>query len=846
MATDDPFADLDDAETLAPPPPIGVPAPPPDGGTEGEAASADVDPLLEGLTDPQKRAVEHVDGPLLVLAGPGSGKTRVITRRIAHLVQRAGVPPWHVLAITFTNKAAGEMRERVGSLLSERQARAATVSTFHALCARLLRTHGEALGLQPGYSIFDTADQKAAIKAALTELEINPKNFSPASMLSTISNAKNDLVDADAYSRNASDFYSRTAAQVYLKYQQILERNQALDFDDLLLKTVELMGVADVRQQLRERYQYVLVDEYQDTNRAQFRIAFGLTHPSLDPDPDTAPANLMVTGDPDQSIYGWRGANIGNILDFETHYPNAETVRLEQNYRSTQTILAAADSLIANNGARKHKRLWTENAKGQPVRVVKAPDERAEAEAVLERFKELNEIEGVPWSQMAVFYRMNSLSRVMEDTLRNGGVPYQIARGTAFYDRKEIKDAVAFLRVVVNPSDEVNLFRVINTPARGISAATVKTLRQYALRENEPVDVMLADPTRLHSLNNRAQNALARFHTLVRNWRQTVGFEGLASSAQVDANPLGFGDAGAGSGSSPDTDPDGTPTLGLFVEQVMTESGLADALQNDRSDPDQERYANLGEFITSAKQFEEEYLTDRIEDLDPEHPDFRAQAERAASAATLKELLLAFLERISLVADADAIKSDEGTVTMMTLHAAKGLEYPAVAMIGVEDGMLPHSRAQDSEDELEEERRLAFVGITRAERYLMLSHARVRTTFGQTMPTVASRFLQELPEEHLQRVEIEGDDDGLSYGRRGRGGRSGGGRRNLAASLAQRSLAQTSADAFGPGTEVNHPQFGRGTIAAATAMGAHTRVKVDFHSGASKTLILEYAKLERV
>ena len=471
--------------------------------------------LLDGLTEPQAQAVQHVDGPLLVLAGPGSGKTRVITRRVAYLVKAVGIAPWNILAITFTNKAAGEMRDRVGALVSERQARAITVATFHSLCARLIRRYAERLGLPPGYSIYDTADQKRAIKQALDDLEINAKNFPPASMLSAISNAKNDLLDAAAFAKNASDFHARTVAKVYTKYEQILKRNAALDFDDLLMRTVQLMKRhPDVLAELRERYQYVMIDEYQDTNHAQFMIANGLAPGSARVQPaadgsaapgSTSGGNIMCTGDPDQSIYGWRGANIQNILEFEAHYPDATVVRLEQNYRSTKHILAAADALIANNRARRHKTLWTENDTGEPIRVVTCVDERQEARHVLEQFRKLHDDGGVPWAQMAVFYRMNSLSRVMEEALRDAGVPYVIARGTAFYDRKEIKDAIAFLRTIANPADEVNLLRVINTPARGISAASIKALQAHALAHHTPVDALLDDPTVVAGLNSRAQ-----------------------------------------------------------------------------------------------------------------------------------------------------------------------------------------------------------------------------------------------------------------------------------------------------------------------------------------------------
>lgn len=747
------------------------------------------DPLLEGLTEPQIEAVTHIDGPLLVLAGPGSGKTRVITRRIAYLVLRVGIAPWNVLAITFTNKAAGEMRERVAQLVSPRQARAITIATFHSLCARLLREFAGKLALPPGYSIYDSADQKRAMKQTLADLEINSKNFPPATMLATISNAKNDLLDADAYAAQAKDFYSRTVAKVYKKYEQNLERNHALDFDDLLLKTVELLkNHRDVLAELRDRFQYVLIDEYQDTNHAQFMIANALA---------SEHQNLCVTGDPDQSIYGWRGANIANILDFESHYPQAKVVRLEQNYRSTPQILAAADALIQHNTTRKHKTLWTENDHGQPVTVVRCQDEQHEADRLVRSFTDLHDQQNIGWGQMAVFYRINSLSRVLEDAFREAGIPYQIARGTAFYDRKEIKDAVAYLRVVVNPADEVNLLRVINNPSRGISDKTVKAMQARALADTMPIDQVMHQPQKLTAVNTRAQNAVGKFTAIVDQWRRLVGIESETPADQPTAQL----------------------SLRGFVERVLRDSGLEEFYRQDKADPDQERLANLGELVTSAQQFEEFYALQIELDGDGHTPD-------------LAETLLAFLERISLVADVDSVDPEQGAVTLMTLHAAKGLEFSVVAMVGVEDGLLPHDRSQRDDDGVEEERRLCFVGMTRAMQKLILSYAKYRTVFGQTSPTIPSRFLQELPEHAIEPIDAAEQDNAIDS--------------DFAAARgsAQRRAATKEAARFPVGSLVRHPQFGLGRVTDITPMGAHTRAKVDFNTAGRKTLILQYARLE--
>ncbi|MEM1209537.1 MAG: UvrD-helicase domain-containing protein [Planctomycetota bacterium] len=822
-------------------------------------------PLLEGLTDPQRDAVTHVDGPLLVLAGPGSGKTRVITHRVAFLVRECGVAPWNVLAITFTNKAAAEMRERLHGLLTDRQAKALQVSTFHALCAKLIRLYADRLGLPPGYSIYDTADQKAAVKQALTDLEINTKNFPPAQVLSRISDAKNKLVGPDEYARAASDFYARTVAKAYTKYTDILQRNGALDFDDLLMKTVELCKHhPDVLAELQQRYQYVLVDEYQDTNHAQFMIASAIA---------AAHKNIMATGDPDQSIYGWRGADLNNILDFEAHYPDATLVRLEQNYRSTKAILHAADTLIQNNTQRKHKSLWTDNHPGEPIDVATLTDEHAEAQHVVDTFRKRHEEDNVPWAGMAVFYRINSLSRVAEDAFRNAGIPYQIARGTAFYDRKEIKDAVGYLRAIANPSDEVTLFRIINNPARGISKKTTDALQAYALAHNTPMDALLADPTQVDALNPRAQTAVQRFNQLLTAWRQIAGLS--------------------------DTGPDATNEVSLraFVERVLRESGLEAHYRNDKADPDSERLANLMELVSAAQQFEDELTLDVAIDAieeqaiaqvdqeqeppdhnDPDHGNLSTDTALRPSSFVLRpspppppsdlpprlsltDKLLAFLERIALVADVDAVESDAGAVTLMTLHAAKGLEFDTVALVGFEDGLLPHDRANTDPNELEEERRLAFVGITRAMRRLLITHANVRTVFGTASATIPSRFLKELPDDddtvRTHRLDDHHDAQ-ADWERSDRSGHAAFGRtmskRQLAAmrgespntGRAQRAAAQGQAAQYPPGTLVRHPKFGLGRVQQTAPMGAQTRCLIEFNTAGRKTLILQYARLEIV
>lgn len=763
------------------------------------------DELLDDLTPPQREAVQHVDGPLLILAAAGSGKTRVITRRIAHLVKRVGIAPWNILALTFTNKAAGEMRERIARDLTAKQVRALTVCTFHALCARIIRQYADRVGLPPGFSIYDSADQQRACKTAVEALDMKSENFPPAKVMGTISNAKNDLIDADTFAKNAYDFYKKNVARIYTKYQEILLANHAVDFDDLMLYTIRLMREhPDVLNQLRAKYQYIQIDEYQDTNYAQFIIASTLA-PSLAAkeaaaknlaiDPTLMHQNICATGDPDQSIYGWRGADIKNILNFETQYPNAKTVRLEQNYRSTKRILAVADALIKNNKARKHKALWTENQEGEPITVITCADEKQEAQFVVDEFKRLNAEQNIPFSRMAVFYRINSLSRVPEESFRVAGVPYQIARGTAFYDRKEIKDAVSYLRSVANPADEVNLTRIINFPTRGISETTVQSLQAAAVAANITLHDTITNPRMLTALPSRAATSVQKFAAMLDQWRAASG----------------LGPAVAG------TEP--APSLRFLVEEILRASGLEEHYKNDKTDPDQERLANLSELVNSAQQFEDDF-----------------DAENDGRQIPAGEKLILYLERISLVSDSDAVEAGAGAVTLMTLHAAKGLEFPVVAMLGMEDGLLPHKRATDSgkSEDIEEERRLAFVGITRAQERLYLSFAKYRQVFGQTTPTIPSRFLRELPAEHLNPVNQANPQTWLA------------GEDRFSGISSARESARESMGEFPPGTWVKHPTFGLGRVMSITTAGAQTRAQVSFQMHGVRTLILQYARLEKV
>ncbi|MGD1277643.1 MAG: UvrD-helicase domain-containing protein [Tepidisphaeraceae bacterium] len=729
------------------------------------AAGHNTEDLLRDLTEPQRRAVTHGEGPLLIIAAAGSGKTRVITRRVAYLLS-IGVPPESILAITFTNKAAGEMKQRI-SAISPQPLRDwgrldqpwPIICTFHSLCLRILRHYVERIGLPTHFTVYDTADQTRLIKEAIKSLELSATHFTPATVHGTISNAKNRLIDAAAYAQQAHDFYGRIVAKVFTKYQQLLQANQALDFDDLLLRATQaLRDHPPILQELQERFAYILIDEYQDTNHAQYVLAHALA---------LRHRNLCVVGDPDQSIYAWRGADVGNILDFEKDYPDATVIRLEQNYRSTKIILAIADKLISHNQRRKDKRLWTQNAVGQKAKVLLCQDERDEARAVTAEFQELARL-GVPWSKMAVFYRLNALSRVMEDALRRAGVPYQIARGVEFYNRKEIKDVLAYLRVVANPADEVSLARILNVPTRGIGNTSVKLLQADAVGRGIPLWEALRQAGAVEGLSTRAQHAIGQFVRLIESTRAS-------------------GPPAAGKG-----------PVQSIMEHVIRASGLEQMLRKE--DPDAENeLANVNELISAAAEYDREHPQPALED---------------------------YLTAVSLVSDADHLQGAGGSVTLMTLHTAKGLEFPVVAIIGLEEGCLPHARAQEDPDELEEERRLCFVGITRAQERLILSKAAYRNIRGINQRTATSQFLAQMPHELLEIVDRAAEPRWPGQ-----------------APWSVTPPSEPPELGFRIGQRVRHPAFGLGRIVDLSNSMSSARAVVEFERAGRKTLVLEHAKL---
>ncbi len=643
--------------------------------------TSDLEALLSGLNDPQREAVSYGEGPQLILAGAGSGKTRVLTHRIAYLVATDAAKPNEILAITFTNKAAGEMRDRA-ELLVGRRVRAMWVMTFHAACARMLRAEAQRLGYTRQFTIYDQADSRRLVKRCLDELGIDPKRFTPASVQAQISDAKNKLRDSDAYTQMVGSFFEQTVAEVYRSYERGLHRMNAMDFDDLLVRTVNVLELfPEVRERYANGFRHVLVDEYQDTNHAQYRWLGLLAGEHR---------NLMVVGDDAQSIYGFRGADIANILNFEDSFPDAHVVKLEQNYRSTQTILDAANAVIRNNRGQKPKSLWTELGQGDSIKIRELDDEHAEARYVTGEIQRLVD-EGVSRAEIAVFYRTNSQSRVLEDTLVRAEIAYQVIGGTKFYERAEIKDAIAYMTVLVNPQDVGAFTRIVNSPRRGIGSTSISRLLAYANTTGETVWELAVAPELVPGLGPAAIKALRRFMGTMETLRERL---------------------------------DGGASISVLLKEILQETGYLEALEAERTIEAQGRIENLEELVNVAVEYD----------------------ANAGEEASLAE----FLQQIALVADADTRTDDDGLVTLMTLHNAKGLEYPIVFMIGCEEGVFPHSRALD-EGGLEEERRLCYVGITRAERDLYLTWARTRTVFGARSFGAPSRFVGEVPDQLTDR-----------------------------------------------------------------------------------------------
>ncbi|SFA69372.1 DNA helicase PcrA [Selenomonas ruminantium] len=766
--------------------------------------------IFAGLNPAQKQAVEHTDGPLLIMAGAGSGKTKVLTCKVANLLAK-GVVPWSILAITFTNKAATEMRERVDRMIGE-GAKDVWLSTFHSFCAKFLRREVEAAGMyKRNFVIYDSSDSQVVIKECLKELNLDPKQYAPSSIQNAISNAKNQLMGPKAVARDADNFFQQKVAEVYALYAKKLRTNNAMDFDDLLMVSVLLLEEhEEIRVKYQNRFKYILVDEYQDTNGAQYQLTKILA---------AKHHNLCVVGDADQSIYGWRGADIRNIMDFEEDYPEARTIKLEQNYRSTKNILAAANAVIEHNINRKKKELWTENATGEKLTIYEARDERDEAEFIATTVMKQKTIFNASYGDMAVLYRTNAQSRVVEETFMRRGIPYTMVGGLKFYDRKEIKDILAYLRVIYNPLDTVSLLRIINVPKRGLGATTIAKLADFA--ENNGLtlfDVISSEETlsQIPGITARVKKPLELFSTFI------FQFMGYQSNMRIDD----------------------------LIEKVLEESGYLRELQEEKKPENESRIENLKEFVGVARDF-----------------------QKTEDNPTLEN----FLSTLSLVSDIDNAELEDDCITLMTLHSAKGLEFPTVFMVGMEEGLFPHSRTLMDENEIEEERRTCYVGITRAQRKLYLTCAQQRTIYGKTSMSTPSRFLGEIPEEYTERlvprVNAYGFANANHYGAQQRSGtmtfRPSANQMGSGANFSDKAKSalevmnamqkrgvnvQPKTGVIRPDTSVEwkvgdkaqHGKWGVGTVVSVKGEGEEVELKIAFPGQGVKGLMQKYAPISKV
>lgn len=733
-----------------------------------------MNPIFDTLNDRQCEAVKHTEGPLLITAGAGSGKTKVLTCRIAHLLE-LGVAPYRILAITFTNKAAKEMKERVTNLVGA-QADSIWLSTFHSFCAKLLRFEVDGFhGYTRNFTIYDSSDQLVLVKDCLKKLNLDDKQFMPRSVLGTISSAKNVLMDAKAFAAKASDFYEQKVADVYALYQEKLRENNAVDFDDLLFLAVRLLQEKEeVREKYQSRFQYILVDEYQDTNHAQYALTKILA---------ARWRNICVVGDADQSIYAWRGADIRNIIDFTRDYPDAASIKLEQNYRSTKTILHAANAVIDNNESRPKKTLWTENPAGNKIIHYQAQTEHDEADYIAGVIYNRHEISHEPYGDMAILFRTNAQSRVLEEKLMRYAIPYTMVGGTKFYDRKEIKDVLAYLRLLYNPEDSLSLTRIINVPKRNIGATTMEHVAAYAEEQGISLFEALSSTDEI-PVTKRAKASLENFAAMI--------FDLL-------------------------NDIEGKDVLSL-IETVIKQTGYGDMLDKEAEhDPQGEsRKENVGEFLSVAKDYMDSNPDGNLQD---------------------------FLENVALVSDVDDFESSDSKVTLMTLHAAKGLEFPVVFLTGLDEGLFPHSRTLLDPSQVEEERRLAYVGITRAERQLYVTNATTRTMYGRISAYMPSRFLAEIPpqlmEDYHRKSVMPQSRTTAVPGKQ---------RFSILTKPVASSLPKKHAvtDTFAKGDKVRHKIWGIGTVLDVIGEGTNMQMKIQFPTKGVRQVVVKYAPLEKI
>ncbi|KEI53946.1 DNA helicase PcrA [Enterococcus faecium] len=737
--------------------------------------------LLNGMNPRQKEAVLHTDGPLLLMAGAGSGKTRVLTHRIAYLIEEKEVNPWNILAITFTNKAAKEMKERVNAILAS-GGKDVWVSTFHSMCVRILRRDVDFIGYNRNFTIIDSSEQLTLMKRILKELNIDPKKYDPRSILGTISQAKNSLQTPQDFAKMQGSYYEEIVAKCYAAYQKELQYNQCMDFDDLIMNTIRLFEEhPDSLTYYQNKFHYIHVDEYQDTNHAQYTLVNLLAGRFR---------NLCVVGDADQSIYGWRGADMQNILDFEKDYPDAAVILLEQNYRSTKNILSAANQVIENNSNRKPKNLWTENKEGNKITYYRADNERDETRFIVDRMQEEIRSNHRNYGDFAILYRTNAQSRVMEETLLKANIPYKMVGGHKFYDRKEIKDILAYLNVLANPQDSISFERIVNSPKRGIGPGSIEKLRSFASLHEWPL-LEAAQNVDLANIGGKAGQQLGAFGEMIQEVTQMIPYL----------------------------------TVTELTKEVLDRSGYLEDLKIQNTLEAQARIENLEEFLTVTQEFDKQFEQQNEEDADaPE------------------EKLTVFLNDLALVSDIDNLEEDASQVTLMTLHAAKGLEFPVVFLIGLEEGVFPLSRALMEESELEEERRLAYVGITRAEEALYLTNAFSRTLYGRTQYNRPSRFVEEIDQELL---EIEGmrptpkktpvfaKKTAYSY------------KEPETAVVPSKSATGGENNSWKPGDKVKHKKWGLGTVVRVSGTSKDLELDVAFPSQGVKRLLAAFAPIEK-
>ncbi|HGF7497227.1 TPA: DNA helicase PcrA [Enterococcus faecium] len=737
--------------------------------------------LLNGMNPRQKEAVLHTDGPLLLMAGAGSGKTRVLTHRIAYLIEEKEVNPWNILAITFTNKAAKEMKERANAILAS-GGEDVWVSTFHSMCVRILRRDVDFIGYNRNFTIIDSSEQLTLMKRILKELNIDPKKYDPRSILGTISQAKNSLQTPQDFAKMQGSYYEEIAAKCYAAYQKELQYNQCMDFDDLIMNTIRLFEEhPDSLTYYQNKFHYIHVDEYQDTNHAQYTLVNLLAGRFR---------NLCVVGDADQSIYGWRGADMQNILDFEKDYPDAAVILLEQNYRSTKNILSAANQVIENNSNRKPKNLWTENKEGNKITYYRADNERDETRFIVDRMQEEIRSNHRNYGDFAILYRTNAQSRVMEETLLKANIPYKMVGGHKFYDRKEIKDILAYLNVLANPQDSISFERIVNSPKRGIGPGSIEKLRSFASLHEWPL-LEAAQNVDLANIGGKAGQQLGAFGEMIQEVTQMIPYL----------------------------------TVTELTKEVLDRSGYLEDLKIQNTLEAQARIENLEEFLTVTQEFDKQFEQQNEEDADaPE------------------EKLTVFLNDLALVSDIDNLEEDASQVTLMTLHAAKGLEFPVVFLIGLEEGVFPLSRALMEESELEEERRLAYVGITRAEEALYLTNAFSRTLYGRTQYNRPSRFVEEIDQELL---EIEGmrptpkktpvfaKKTAYSY------------KQPETAVVPSKSATGGENNSWKPGDKVKHKKWGLGTVVRVSGTSKDLELDVAFPSQGVKRLLAAFAPIEK-